>query len=266
MLSTNSFQQNGLLQTSINADSPHLVNIICYPSFDISEYLIRLDEIRSLGVRYVVLGGRSVLGKIAIAGKGCVSLVLKAKFRDHTSCALKVRRVDANRISMEREAELHMIANSAGVGPRIFGASKNIIIMEFIDGLSMIDWIRQQENVSDHRIVIKIIIEILEQCYLLDRAHLDHGQLSHLDHHVIVSGSYDVTLIDFESSSTDRRTANVTSAAQSLLLSGSISKRLNGKLSLEKKKESLICSLKSYKSCQSRANFDRILDDVLERV
>ena len=44
-------------------------------------------------------------------------------------------------------------------------------------------------NVSDSRIVLKIIFEILEQCYLLDRAHLDHGQLSYLDHHVIVSGS-----------------------------------------------------------------------------
>jgi putative serine/threonine protein kinase len=264
MLSTKLFQQNDLLQTCIDADSPHLVNIICYPSFDIGEYLIRLDEIRSLGVRYVVLGGRSVLGKIAIAGKGCVSLVLKAKFRDHTNCALKIRRLDANRISLEREAELLRIANSAGVGPKIFGNSKNIIIMEFIDGLSVIDWVRQQGNVSNLRIVLKIIIEILEQCYLLDVAHLDHGQLSQLDHHVIVSGSYDVTLIDFESSSTDRRTANVTSAAQSLLLNGSISKRLNDKLSLEKKKERLIFTLKSYKSCQTRANFDRILDVVLE--
>jgi putative serine/threonine protein kinase len=264
MLSTKSFQQNDLLQTCINADSPHLVNIICYPSFDIGEYLIRLDEIGSLGIRYIVLGGRSVLGKIAIAGKGCVSLVLKAKFRDHTSCALKVRRLDANRASMEREAELHRIANSAGVGPKIFGNSKNIIIMEFVDGLSVIDWIRQQGNVCDRRIVLKIITEILEQCYLLDIARLDHGQLSRLDHHVIVSGSYDVTLIDFESSSTDRRTANVTSAAQSLLLSGSIPKRLNNKLFLEKKKERLVFALKSYKSCQTRANFDRILDVVLE--
>jgi putative serine/threonine protein kinase len=264
MLSTKSFQQNDLLKTSINADSPYLVNIICYPSFDIGEYHVRLDEIRSLGVTSVVLGGRSVLGKIAIAGKGCVSLVLKAKFRGHTICALKVRRLDANRISMEREAELHKIANAAGVGPEIFGNSKNIIIMEFIDGLSVIDWIRHEGNVSNRRRVLKIIIDILEQCYLLDRAHLDHGQLSHLDHHVIVSDSYDVTLIDFESSSTDRRTANVTSAAQSLLLSGSIAKRLKDILSLEKKKERLIFALKSYKLYQTRANFDRIIDVVLK--
>ena len=52
------------------------------------------------------------LGKIAIAGKGCVSLVLRAKFLDQTICALKIRRLDANRCSMEREAELHKIANS----------------------------------------------------------------------------------------------------------------------------------------------------------
>src|SRR5688500_18075441 len=103
MLSTRSLQQNGLLQTSINADSPHLIDIISYPWFDNNGYLERLNEIRSLGVRFVVWGGRSVLGKVAIAGKGCVSLVLRAKFRDQTICALKIRRLDANRGSMERE-------------------------------------------------------------------------------------------------------------------------------------------------------------------
>ncbi|MFZ0742566.1 MAG: RIO1 family regulatory kinase/ATPase [Nitrososphaeraceae archaeon] len=264
MLSKRSLQQNDLLQTSINSDSPHLVDVISYPKFDNNEYFERLNEIRSLGVRYVVWGGRSVLGKIAIAGKGCVSLVLRAKFQDQSICALKIRRLDANRCSMEREAELHKIANSAGVGPKIFGNSKNIIIMEFIDGLSVIDWIKRDENVSDSRIVLKIIFEILEQCYLLDRAHLDHGQLSYLDYHVIVSGSYEATIVDFESSSTRRRTSNVTCAAQSLLLNGFISKRIDDILSLQNKKERLIYALKLYKSCQTRTNFDKILDLILE--
>ena len=34
----------------------------------------------------------------------------KSKISDQTICALKIRRLDANRCSMEREAELHKIA------------------------------------------------------------------------------------------------------------------------------------------------------------
>jgi len=179
-------------------------------------------------------------------------------------CALKVRRLDANRSNMEQEVGLHKIANSVGIGPEIFGHSKNIILMEFVEGLSIIDWITQDDNASDHKIVLRVLLDILEQCYLLDTIHLDHGQLSYLDHHVIISNSYKVTLIDFESSSTRRRTSNVTCAAQSLLLSGFIPRRINDVLFLQNKKERLIKTLRLYKSCQTRASFDKLLHLLLE--
>jgi putative serine/threonine protein kinase len=200
-----------------------------------------------------------VIGNVAIAGKGCVSLVLRAKSQKNDMCAVKIRRLDANRSNMEREVELNKIANSVGIGPAIFGHSKNIILMEFVEGLSIIDWIKGDDNAADPKIVLSILLDILEQCYILDTIHLDHGQLSYLDRHVIVSNSCKVTLIDFESSSTRRRTSNVTCAAQSLLLSGFISRRINVVLFLQNKKERLIEKLQLYKSCQTRASFDELL-------
>ena len=255
-----SLQQNDLSHNSININSTEITNIISYPRFDHKGYLDRMAEMESLGIKFVLYGGRTQIGKIAIAGKGCVSLVLKAISQNNGTCALKIRRMDANRSDMEREVELHKMANSVGVGPEIIGHSKNIILMEFVEGLSIIDWIKQDNNIVDPENVLRVSIDILEQCHLLDTIHLDHGQLSYLDHHAIISNSNKASLIDFESSSTQRRPSNVTCATQSLLLSGFISKRINSILGLQNKKEQLIQILKLYKSCQTRENFDKIID------
>jgi len=259
-----SFQQNTLSHGRIDITSHRLANIISYPKFDNMGYIERISEIQALGVKSVICGGRSVIGKVAIAGKGCVGLVLRAKSQNNNMCALKVRRLDANRSSMEREVELHKIANSVCVGPEIFGYSKNIILMEFVEGLSIIDWITLHDNATDPKTVLSVILDILEQCYLLDTIHLDHGQLTYLDHHVIISNSYKATLIDFESSSTIRRTSNVTCAAQSLLLSGLISRQINDVLFLQEKKERIIKALQLYKLCQTRASFDKLSHILLE--
>jgi putative serine/threonine protein kinase len=255
-----SLQQKDLSHNSINISSTEIINIISYPRFDNKGYLDRMAEMESLGIKFVLHGGRSQIGKIAIAGKGCVSLVMKAIFQNNSTCALKIRRIDANRSDMGREVKLHKMANSIGVGPEIIGYSKNTILMDFVEGLSIIDWMKQDNSIVESESVLRISIDILEQCYLLDTIHLDHGQLSCLDHHAIISTSNKASLIDFESSSNQRRPSNVTCATQSLLLSGFISKRIKNILGLQNKKEQLIQTLKLYKACQTRENFDKIID------
>ena len=253
-----SFQRRDILPNKIDIGSYELGSIISYPRFDNIEYNDRLNEIYSLGINFAIHGGRTKIGKVAIAGKGCVSVVIKIQ-AENKICALKIRRTDANRSSMDREATLQKIANSAGIGPEIIRYSKNLIVMEFVEGFSIINWIKQDQNIADADRVRSVIVNILEQCYSLDRACLDHGQLSCLAHHVIISKSYTANIIDFESSSTQRKVSNVTCAAQSLLLSGLISKRINKVLHLENKRENIIQKLKAYKSYQTRMNFDKIL-------
>lgn len=251
-------QQSPIFSNKIGICLPELATIISYPRLSDREYVNRVKELYSLGISYILPAGRIKIGKIPIVGKGCVSLVLKAETKNKI-CALKIRRTDANRKTMEMEVSLHEIANSAGVGPSIFGYSENYIVMEFIDGLNIIDWVKQRTITADQ--VRKVATSILEQCYNLDRAHIDHGELSCLDHHVIVSKSNTANIIDFESSSTQRRTSNVTAAAQSLLLNGPISNRLNEHLHFAKR-EKIIQALKIYKWNQTRNNFHDILSIV----
>jgi putative serine/threonine protein kinase len=248
-------QQNPSFSSKIGIDSLDLAKILCYPQVSDLEYISRLHEIHSLGVNAILSTGTMKIGKISIAGKGCVSLVVKAEVNNKI-CALKIRRTDANRITMKREVAFHRIANSAKVGPILIDHSDNLIAMDFIDGWSIIDWVRQP-GITRHN-VRNVVSRTLEQCYNLDRAHIDHGQLSCLDHHVIISKSGTPIIIDFESSSTQRKTSNVTAAAQSLFLSGVVSKRVNWALHLPKREE-IIQMLRIYKRGQTRDNLERIM-------
>src|SRR5919205_328707 len=250
-------QQIPISFNELDICSPELASIISYPPFSFIEYTNRLKEICSLGITHVLPTGRIKIGKMAIAGKGSVSIVLKVKTESKIH-ALKIRRTDANRETMRREVSMHKIANSVDVGHNLFGFSKNLITMEFIEGLSIVDWVKQQDITSDE--VRKVAISILEQCYNLDKAHMDHGKLSCINHHVIISKSNTVNIIDFESSSTQRKSRNVTAAAQSLFISrGLISNRVNEVLGYTKKEKNIEV-LKTYKWNQNKANFDKIID------
>src|ERR671926_1777998 len=254
MQSSRLSQQIPISFNELDVCSPELASIISYPPSSVREYTNRLKEICSLGITHVLPIGRTKIGKMAIAGKGSVSIVLKVKTKSKI-CALKIRRTDANRETMKREVSMHKIANSVDVGPKLFGFSKNLITMEFIDGLSIVDWVKQQDITSDE--VRTVAISILEQCYNLDKAHMDHGKLSCINHHVIISKLNTVNIIDFESSSTQRKSRNVTAAAQSLFISrGLIANRINEILGCAKK-EKIIQILKAYKWSQNRANFDK---------
>ena len=221
----------------------------------------------SLGIRSIVPTGRTLIGKTAIAGKGCVGLVVKARTMHGPSfCALKIRRVDADRKDMHNEGRLHLKANSAGVGPVIHNHSDNFLTMEFVEGKSILEW-AGQSDLDDAPVIAR---SIMEDCYRLDCAGLDHGELSRIDRHVIVSEESGraprATIIDFESASTLRKTANVTSAAQALFLGdGLVAKSLRRRILGEDytkrpdARQDLIRILREYKDAKTEKNFARLL-------
>ncbi|HEU4604734.1 MAG TPA: RIO1 family regulatory kinase/ATPase [Nitrososphaera sp.] len=246
-------RQSVSFSDELDIRSPELVPLVCYPRFSESEYSDRIAEMESLGVTSIALGGRTTINGVRVAGKGQVGLVLRAKIGNKT-CALKIRRLDADRKSMDEEARLHRIANGAGVGPRLEGHSKNLVAMEFVDGQSIVDWVGNAPKGKLRRMARSV----LEQCYSLDRAGLDHGELSRLNRHVIVAGN--PYIIDFESASTARKTSNVTAAAQSIFLHGAVAGMVQK--TLQANREKALLALKIYKRGQTRANFDAVLDSL----
>ena len=94
---------------------------------------------------------------------------------------------------------------------------------------------------------------ILEDCYRLDQMGFDHGELSSISKHVIV-GKLRSTLIDFESSSVNRRASNVTSITQAIFIGSGIAKKVQRIYKIPSK-EKIIDVLRKYKQEQTQKKF-----------
>ncbi|TLX93300.1 MAG: serine/threonine protein kinase [Thaumarchaeota archaeon] len=229
--------------------------ILGYPRATKSELAKRLVELKKLGIKTVLFQGHTTLDSIPVLGKGYVGVVVLAR-QGKREVALKIRRIDSSRSEMKSEAKLLKLANKVNVGPKLVDSSKNFIIMEYVEGKKIIDWVKELKGRGSAAKLKATIRKVLEDCYNLDKIHLDHGELSHIHKHVIVGRS--PCIIDFESASTNRRTSNVTSATQSILIGSGLA-NLVKKITKVPDKKKLIIFLKKYKHDQSRKNFDLLL-------
>ena len=229
-------------------------SIICYPRSNCAELKKRLKELQKLGVEALEFcGGKEALG-VRVLGKGCVGIVTVA-YREGEKAALKIRRVDADRASMQTEAGRLRRANLSHVGPELLSVSRNFLLMQFIEGDLLLAWLEKESGRASIKIVLR---DVLEQCWRLDRAGLDHGELSHAPKHVIVDRKNVPFIVDFESASLNRRPCNVTSICQFLFFSGLTAEKVAEQLG-KKDKNLIISALRDYKNDRIRENFDRVL-------
>jgi putative serine/threonine protein kinase len=233
-------------------DEPY-ATIVCYPRATETELKMRVQQLKRLHIDELEFVGPKQLLNTQILGKGCVGLVVLAR-RKNEKVALKIRRIDADRVSMLREARLLRKANSFQVGPQLLDASKNFLVMQFVEGDLLLQWL--EKDVSKLRLRT-ILRNILEQCWRLDTARLDHGELSHGPKHVIIDRMDRPFMVDFETSSIRRRPSNVTSISQFLFMS-EMSSGIPRELGIESK-ENIVDSLRQYRRDMSRGNFLEIL-------
>ena len=235
---------------------PPYSDIWVYPKGTKAQIKSRIKELDSLDVESISFQGELQVGTISILGKGYVGIVVLGKI-GRKKVAVKIRRIDSTRKNLKKEAELLKITNQSNVGPKLVDFSKNFLVMEYLDGKKIGDWVtglKEKGSSSQLKVVIK---KILEDCYGLDRVGLDHGELSNIAKHVIVGSK--ITIIDFESSSLDRKVSNVTSATQAFYIGSGISKMV-GRICKIPKKEKMISVLRRYKQEQTRDSFEKLLD------
>ena len=231
--------------------------LLCYPRLEQAELEKRLKELKRLGVKALEFTGEKSVFGLPVLGKGCVGIVVLAH-TDSGKAALKIRRVDADRKEMSHEAEMLTKANATNVGPEMFQTSENFLLMELIDGTHFPEWLEslKEKEVLRVRLVLR---DVLEQCYRLDEAGLDHGELSNASKHILVDARDQPFLVDFETASTSRRVSNVTSVCQYLLLGSQIADKVTKKLGMVDS-ELLIQKLRAYKRERIRKNFEEILE------
>lgn len=230
--------------------------ILGYPKATKAQLRSRVKELKSLGIDGVSFEGPMTLNKICVLGKGYAGIVVMAK-QGTKKVALKIRRTDSPRKDMRGETILMQAANKAGVGPKLVSSSKNFVVMEFLAGKKIYDWVSKLKGKGSTAKVKAVIKKVLTDCYKLDEAGLDHGELSNITKHVIVGKS--ITIIDFESASLERRAANVTSASQAILIGSGLAKIVNRIYKLPPKQK-IISALRNYKESRTRQSFDSVLE------
>ena len=232
--------------------------LLCYPKPSPEEFEQRLRELEELGVEALELSGGKQLGKFQVLGKGTSALVLKA-LKGGERFALKVRRVDAGRPSLLKEAELTLKANQVKVGPKLHAFTVNMLLLELVEGELFLEWLRRLEAKPEHRrLALNFLSELLLQCRRLDQVGIDHGELSRASKHVLVRGVSPV-ILDFGKASVERRPANVTAITQFLVVKRAASLELERILGVSWPREKVFQALREYKFNPSEEAFQRVL-------
>ena len=242
-----------------NLNEEPFASIICYPKYTEDELQSRLKELELLGVAAVEFAGKGNAFNVPVLGKGYVGIVAIAQ-RYSQRLALKIRRVDADRANLFHEAEMLGKANAVGVGPALVDVSKNFLLMQLIEGDLLPKWLKENPEKNHVR---QVLAEVLEQCWQLDMAGLDHGELSKAPKHVIVDHYQQPWIVDFETSSDRRKPANVTAICQYVIMSGGPIPKTISKVLGERNRDEVIEALRHYKKEKTRENLDRLIQACL---
>ncbi len=227
---------------------------LCWPVFDREVAEERLSQLNENCVEAVALGGpHGVLG-YPILGKGHVGVVIRATYEGR-EVAMKCRRTDSDRATMDNEARLLMKANEAGVGPELYAHSKDFIIMEKLEGPYFGDWV--SENIEKREEIRKNVSAIIGIARKLDAARIDHGELTKIRRHYIVTED-GPRVIDFESASLGRTPQNLTCTVQSMFLQTRFARVLAEAYPMPDKNE-LLKVLRRYKESPNEENYMGVL-------
>jgi putative serine/threonine protein kinase len=231
--------------------------VLCYPNGDMREFGKRLCELAHLQITALEFSGHVQINGVRVLGKGHVGIVVKA-YRKDKAAAIKVRRTDADRLTMQHEAEMLQTANAVGIAPRLLGTTENLLLMEYVKGPLLPEWIARLHMKQEKQRLRHVLRSVMDQAWQLDRAGLDHGELSNASKHIIVKRKDKPCLVDFETASISRRVANVTSLCRYLLLRSPTARLVETKLG-EVREDNLIEALREYKSQRSRESFLNLL-------
>ena len=233
------------------------IQVLTYPRISLAVAKSRIKQLQKLGVTELVFEGRTRIGRLGILGIGTVGVVVSA-VADGQVLALKIRRTDANRPSMDEEARITGLANRLGVGPPLRAHSRDFILMKLLKSQELEAWLRELRGRGKRDEAKTMVHALLNQCRTLDIMGIDHGQLSNLRKHAVVAEGVP-WIIDFESAATTRKPRNVTTAAQYLFVGGRMSPFLRRTLGV-RDQSPLLRLLSDYKRAQSDYEYAKILE------
>ncbi|QKR00954.1 serine/threonine protein kinase [Metallosphaera tengchongensis] len=149
------------------------------------------EELLSLGINAAYSFGGTILGKLKVLGKGKTGVVVLTQ----EGLALKIRRTDSPKESLEMEAKMQVRAGE--VAPKVMKYGKNFILMEYVEGRHL-----------EYRESPGVIIDLLTKARRLEEVNLEHKEIVHPWKNVLVRGE-ETYILDYDSVSMKERAFNV---------------------------------------------------------
>lgn len=230
--------------------------LLAYPTGSIEVARRRAGELKDLGVGAVLLVGWQELDGVRILGKGKSSVVLVCEGAP-AHLAVKIRRLDSTKPSLDKEAEMLKLANKAGVGPEYVTHNPDVLVMKLVVGAPIERFVSggdYEMSVDGLRVILR---SALVKARRLDEAGISHGELSNPRRHVIITCPRGAELLDFGSSSLKKSPNNLTKLAQALFIGSHVGGVLASRLGVEK--NVLISALREYKKDPSERSFNSVL-------
>jgi len=143
--------------------------------------------------------------------------------------------------------------NKNNIGPKFLFADEDYFVYVFVNGDSIIDYIKKSGKAQ----IKKTLRGILNEVSLLDKLRIDKEEMHHPVKHIIISKNKPV-MIDFERARYSQNPKNVTQFCQ-FLMNSSLNELLKSK-GIIINKNRLMALAKVYKRNQSPMNFRKIAD------
>lgn len=234
------------------SSKPEILNQLAYPSQRNDYAKMILNELKEMNVESIYLTYQT-RPTLKFIGKGYRGIIIKACWKDRI-VAGKILRTDSGISSLAEEAEMTKIANSIGIGPRIFDYSEHVILMEYIRGKDLDKWLSELSEVQAC-FLKEVLKAILTQARRLDSINLDHGELSNARRHIIIKNDLTPAILDFGKARMSRKPKNLTSIV-SYITHGPHHPKI---LKMLEVYDLPIQVLKMYKENPSEENFKKIL-------
>jgi len=184
--------------------SPQAAAAFCYPHTYSCDPLRLAAEAASAGVCCIINMGVTEVSaegvRIRVLGKGHASLVVAGLTFDGQVVAIKVRRTDSKRSSLEGEGRLLEVASRAGASPAPLYYSKDLIVMEYVGDVSLERVLRA----SPLPLLRRSLLEAVRAARALDAVNVLHAELHRSLRNVFYPrwpSGLKAVIIDLESSS-----------------------------------------------------------------
>ncbi len=157
-------------------------------------------------IHYFAEGKRGVI----YTAKSDKSKLVKSHFpskREIVTVAIKVKKKESKaEDAIASEALWLKALNKQGIGPRFLFSEEEYVVYEFVEGEYIEDWLPK----ASPEAVKKVLVDVLEQCFILDQMKVNKEEMHNPLKHIIIDAKNMPVLIDFERCYETEKPHNVT--------------------------------------------------------